>query len=132
MSTSSSTTRALLTTGFITPKEAAARLNRSYSHVMHMLERGELSGAKLFDRWLLSPEDLAAYRNRRYGALRDLARAALDQPYVRLTARQQSICEALAAEQTSSDVARNLGISRQAVHAQIHLIRRKLDGCLNQ
>jgi excisionase family DNA binding protein len=115
-----------LTAGFITAHEAAKRLNRSYSHVMHMLERGELSGLKLFDRWLLSPDDLAAYRNRRYGAHRDLARAALDAPHARLTARQQRICEALACEKTLSEVARDLGISRQAVHAQLSLIRRKL------
>jgi excisionase family DNA binding protein len=121
-------TQHLDTTGFMTPSEAAARLNRSYSHIMHLLERGEMGGVKLLDRWLLSSEDLAAYRDRRYGALRDLAKAALEHPAVRLTARQQRICEALACEQTSSDVARALGISRQAVHAQINLIRRKLDG----
>ena len=95
---------------------------------MHMLERGELNGRKLLDRWLLSPDDLAAYRNRRYGAHRDLARAALAAPGVRLTARQQRICEALACEKTLSDVARDLGISRQAVHAQLPLIRRKVGG----
>ena len=44
-----------LTSGFITPKEAAEYLNRSYSHIMHMLERGEMNGAKLLDRWLISP-----------------------------------------------------------------------------
>lgn len=115
-----------LPSGFVTPKEAAATLNRSYSHIMHMLERGEMSGAKILDRWLLSPDDLAAYRDRRYGAVRDLARAALENTEIRLTARQQRICEALAAERTCSDVARDLGISRQAVHAQLTLVRRKL------
>lgn len=115
-----------LTSGFITPKEAAEYLNRSYSHIMHMLERGEMNGAKLLDRWLISPADLAAYRDRRYGVVRDLARVALEHPGIRLTARQQHICEALARECTCSDVARDLGISRQAVHAQLTLIRRKL------
>ncbi len=114
--------------GLLTPRQAAARLNRSYSHIMHLLERGELSGAKLFDRWLLTLDDLAAYRDRRYGALRDLACAALDEPGARLTARQRSICAGLAREETSSEVARHLGISRQAVHAQIALIRRKVKG----
>jgi DNA-binding CsgD family transcriptional regulator len=93
---------------------------------MHMLERGELGGMKVLDRWLLSPDDLAAYRERRYGALRNLATSALEQPHVQLTGRQRAICAALADEQTCSTVARQLGISRQAVHAQISLIRRKI------
>lgn len=113
----------------VTPREAAEILNRSYSHIMHMLERGQLTGIKLLDRcWLLSIHDLDTYRDRRYGSLRDLARSALEHPRVRLTAKQRRICEALAREITASDVARVLGVSRQAVHAQINLIRRKVTG----
>ena len=115
-----------LAAGFVSPREAAESLNRSYSHIMHLLERGQMSGTKFLDRWLLSPADLAAYRDRRYGAARDLARAALGYPGIHLTARQQRICEELARERTCSDVARTLGISRQAIHAQLTLIRRKL------
>lgn len=112
--------------GLLTSHEAAKYLQMTYWHFMHLVEGGRIQGMRIVDRWLFSLEDLDAYRRSRYGELEDAARAALDSPDVALTEKQAAICRRILAGQRPSEIARELHQSRQAVHAQIGLIRDKL------
>ena len=112
--------------GMLTTHEAARHLDLSYWHFMHLVEAGRIPGVRVVDRWLFSPNDLNEYRRRKYGALEDMARTALDHPGVELTEKQEVICRYLIESERPSDIARKLQQSRQAVHSQITLIREKV------
>lgn len=113
--------------GYLTTREAASHLNMSYWHFMHLVEAERIPGTRIVDRWLFSHEDLEAYRRTtRSGEIAELARLALASPRLALTPRQHAICEALVAGQRPSAIARQQDQSRQAVHAQIVLIRDKV------
>ncbi len=112
--------------GMLTTREAAEQLRMSYWHFMHLVESGRIPGVRIVDRWLFSPTDLDAYRRRKYGELEDMARVSLEDPTVELTEKQEHICRLLLAGQRPSDIARELQQSRQAVHAQIALIKEKV------
>jgi excisionase family DNA binding protein len=112
--------------GMLTTREAAEQLRMSYWHFMHLVESGRIPGVRIVDRWLFSPTDLDAYRRRKYGELEDMARVSLEDPGVELTEKQEHICQLLLAGQRPSDIARELQQSRQAVHAQIALIKEKV------
>lgn len=113
--------------GMLTTHEAAKQLDLSYWHFMHLVEKGQIPGVRVADRWLFSPVDLDDYRRRKYGQLEDLARTALEHPAaVGLTEKQEEICRCLAISQRPSQIARTLQQSRQAVHSQIALIREKV------
>jgi excisionase family DNA binding protein len=113
--------------GYLTTREAAAHLNMSYWHFMHLVEAEKIRGIRIVDRWLFSPADLEAYRrSTKSGAIADLARTALDSPHLTLTPRQRAICQAIADGQRPAQIARQQQQSRQAVHAQIALIREKV------
>lgn len=110
----------------LTAHEAAKHLDLSYWHFMHLVEAGRIPGIRVVDRWLFSPNDLNDYRRSKYGELEDMAALALDHPNVELTEKQAIICRYLAHSTRPSDIARTLQQSRQAVHAQISLIREKV------
>lgn len=110
----------------LTAHEAAKHLDLSYWHFMHLVEAGRIPGLRVVDRWLFSPTDLNEYRRSRYGKLEDMATFALDHPGIGLTEKQAVICRYLASRSRPSDIARTLHQSRQAVHAQISLIREKV------
>ena len=112
--------------GLLTSHEAARYLQMTYWHFMHLVEGGRIPGMRVVDRWLFAPADLDAYRRRRYGELEDAARAAMESPTVALTEKQEAICREILAGKRPSDIARQLRQSRQAVHAQIGLIREKV------
>ncbi len=112
--------------GMLTTHEAAAQLDLSYWHFMHLVEAGRIRGMRVVDRWLFSPTDLDAYRRSKYGELEDLARMALEHPLVDLTEKQETICRYLVSSERPSQIARKLQQSRQAVHSQITLIREKV------
>ncbi|HTI13540.1 MAG TPA: helix-turn-helix domain-containing protein [Dictyobacter sp.] len=112
--------------GLLTTHEAAKKLDLSYWHFMHLVEAGRIPGMRVVDRWLFSPDDLDGYRRSKFGALEDLARAALESPYVGLTEKQTIICQYLLNNERPSEIARKLQQSRQAVHSQISLIREKV------
>lgn len=112
--------------GMLTTREAAEQLRMSYWHFMHLVESGRIPGVRIVDRWLFSPTDLDEYRRRKYGELEDMARLGLENPAVELTEKQEYICRLLCAGQRPSDIARELQQSRQAVHAQIALIKEKI------
>ena len=112
--------------GLMTSHEAASYLQVTYWHFMHLVEAGRIAGLRVVDRWLFSPEDLDVYRRRRYGEIEDLARAALESPQAALTQKQEAICRKILAGRKPAEIARELKQSRQAVHAQIGLIREKL------
>jgi excisionase family DNA binding protein len=112
--------------GMLTTREAAEQLRMSYWHFMHLVESGRIPGVRIVDRWLFSPTDLDAYRRRKYGELEDMARVSLEDPTIELTEKQEHICRLLLAGQRPSDIARELQQSRQAVHAQIALIKEKV------
>jgi len=112
--------------GMLTTHEAAQQLDLSYWHFMHLVEKGQIPGVRVVDRWLFSPIDLDEYRRRKYGELEDMAKTALDHPAVGLTEKQQEICRYLASSERPSQIARRLQQSRQAVHSQIALIREKV------
>jgi excisionase family DNA binding protein len=112
--------------GMLTTHEAAEKLDLSYWHFMHLVEKGQIPGMRVVDRWLFSPVDLDAYRRSKYGELEDMAKTALEHPSVDLTEKQEAICRYLASSERPSQIARNLQHSRQAVHSQISLIREKV------
>ena len=113
-------------TGMLTTHEAAKQLDLSYWHFMHLVEAGRIPGVRVVDRWLFSPDDLDGYRRSKYGVLEDMARAALTQPTIGLTAKQETICRYLIDNERPSEIARKLQQSRQAVHSQITLIKEKV------
>lgn len=119
-------TRLQSLSGLLTSHEAARYLQMTYWHFMHLVESDRISGMRVVDRWLFSPEDLDAYRRSRYGELEDTVRAAVDDPAIALTEKQAAICEGILAGHKPSDIARQLRQSRQAVHAQLGLIREKV------
>lgn len=110
----------------LTTHEAAAKLDLSYWHFMHLVEAGRIRGMRVADRWLFSPEDLDSYRRSKFGQLEDLARTALNSPGIGLTEKQVLICHSLLRNERPSHIARQLQHSRQAVHSQIALIRDKV------
>jgi excisionase family DNA binding protein len=113
--------------GYLTTREAATYLHMSYWHFMHLVEANRIPGTRIVDRWLFSPADLDEYRrSTKSGELTELAQTALQIPYTILTPRQQSICEALLTGSRPAEIARQQQQSRQAVHAQIALIREKV------
>ncbi len=112
--------------GMLTTHEAAKQLDLSYWHFMHLVEAGRIPGIRIVDRWLFSPADLAHYRRQKYGQLEDMANIALNNPTISLTERQANICRYLLANERPSSIARKLQQSRQAVHAQIALIKEKI------
>ncbi|HEV7130061.1 MAG TPA: hypothetical protein VGN32_21715 [Ktedonobacterales bacterium] len=113
-------------TGLLTSHESARYLQMTYWHFMHLVEGGRIPGLRIVDRWLFSPEDLDIYRRSRFGNLEDAARTALDNPAITLTEKQAAICQAIVAGKRPSNIARDLRQSRQAVHAQLGLIRDKV------
>jgi excisionase family DNA binding protein len=112
--------------GMLTTHEAAEKLDLSYWHFMHLVEKGQIPGVRVVDRWLFSPLDLDEYRRSKYGALEDMAKTALEHPSVDLTEKQATICHYLLSNERPSQIARKLQQSRQAVHSQISLIREKV------
>ena len=112
--------------GLLTSHEAATYLQMTYWHFMHLVESGRIAGMRVVDRWLFSAEDLDVYRRERYGETEDAARAALENPDVTLTQKQEAICRRILAGRKPSEIARELKQSRQAVHAQLGLIRDKV------
>ncbi len=117
--------------GYLTTREAANHLGMSYWHFMHLVEAERIPGIRVVDRWLFSPADLEAYRrSTRSGEITELARRALSLPDITLTPRQQAICQAIADGQRPAEIARQQQQSRQAVHAQLTLIREKVHSFL--
>lgn len=112
--------------GLLNSHEAAQYLQMTYWHFMHLVEGGRIHGMRVVDRWLFASDDLDAYRRQRYGQLEDTVRGALENPAVTLTERQAAICQAILDGKRPAEVARELRQSRQAVHAQLGLIREKL------
>jgi excisionase family DNA binding protein len=112
--------------GLLTSHEAAQYLQMTYWHFMHLVEGGRIPGMRVVDRWLFASDDLDAYRRQRYGQLEDTVRGAMEDPAVNLTERQAAICQAILDGKRPAEVARQLRQSRQAVHAQLGLIREKL------
>jgi len=110
----------------LTTHEAAKQLDLSYWHFMHLVEAGRITGIRVVDRWLFSPDALQEYRRNKFGELEDLARAALNHPRIDLTKKQATICRYLITNERPSEIARKLQQSRQAVHSQITLIREKV------
>lgn len=119
-------TRLQSLSGLMTSHEAARYLQMTYWHFMHLVEGERIAGLRVVDRWLFSPEDLESYRRERYGELEDTARAALNNPAISLTEKQATICRDILAGRKPSDIARQLRQSRQAVHAQLGLVREKV------
>jgi excisionase family DNA binding protein len=119
-------TRLQSLSGLLTSHEAASYLQMTYWHFMHLVEAGRIRGLRVVDRWLFAPDDLDVYRRSRYGDLEDAARAAMERQDIVLTEKQQALCQRILAGRRPSDIARELHQSRQAVHAQIGLIRDKL------
>lgn len=117
--------------GMLTTHEAARHLDLSYWHFMHLVEAGRIPGVRVVDRWLFTPDDLNDYRRSKFGALEDLARAALESSQIGLTEKQAIICQYLLANERPSEIARKLQQSRQAVHSQISLIREKVSRLQN-
>ena len=118
--------------GYLTTREAATHLGMSYWHFMHLVEANRIPGIRVVDRWLFSPVDLDDYRkSTRSGEITELARLALSSPDITLTPRQLAICEAIANGQRPADIARQQQQSRQAVHAQLALIREKVQRSAN-
>ena len=119
-------TRLQSLSGLLTSHEAARYLQMTYWHFMHLVEGERIAGLRVVDRWLFSPEDLEVYRRGRYGELEDTARTALNNSDISLTEKQATICRSILAGRKPSDIARQLRQSRQAVHAQLGLIRDKV------
>jgi DNA-binding CsgD family transcriptional regulator len=118
--------------GLLTSHEAARYLQMTYWHFMHLVESDRIAGMRVVDRWLFAPADLDAYRRSRYGEIEDAAHAALESPAINLTEKQEIICRSLVAGKRPSEIARELRQSRQAVHAQIGLIREKVSQTQSQ
>jgi excisionase family DNA binding protein len=117
--------------GYLTTREAATQLGMSYWHFMHLVEAERIPGIRVVDRWLFSPADLETYRrSTRSGEITELARRALSSSDITLTPRQLAICQAIAEGQRPAEIARQQQQSRQAVHAQLTLIREKVQNYL--
>src|SRR5947209_9763791 len=112
--------------GLLTSGEAARELKLSQDRVVRLLEQRALGGVRIANRWLLSPMDLTAFRERRYGEVRSLCQAALDTRGVRLTDKQRRICESLRHGVSMTAASRELDLPRPSLYAQLKLIRKKL------
>lgn len=112
--------------GLLTSHESAERLQMTYWHFMRLVESGRIRGMRVVDRWLFDPEDLEEYRRSRFGDLEDAARAALSRKDVALTEKQERLCRQILDGRRPSDIARDFQLSRQAIHAQIGIIRDKV------
>lgn len=113
--------------GVLTTSDAARELNLSQDRVTRLLEQGELVGLRKANRWFLTPDAIAAFRQRRYGATQDLCSRALAATGVRLTPKQRAICEALKDGTSMTTASRRTGLPRPSLYAQLRLIQRKLD-----
>src|SRR5215469_10092643 len=94
----------------LTSREAAGQLGLSHDRVYRLLERRQLGGIRVANRWLLTPSDLAEFRERRYGEVCSLCEAALGEAALRLTEKQRRICEVLRRGVSISKAARDLGL----------------------
>lgn len=112
--------------GLLNSHESAQQLQMTYWHFMRLVESGRIRGMRVVDRWLFDPEDLEDYRRSRFGDLEDAARAALSRKDVALTEKQELVCRHILDGRRPSDIAREFQTSRQAIHAQIGIIREKL------
>jgi excisionase family DNA binding protein len=112
--------------GLLTSHQSAEYLQLTYWHFMRLVESGRIRGMRVVDRWLFDPEDLEEYRRSRFGDLEDAARAALSRKEVTLTAKQERLCRQILDGRRPSDIARDLQLSRQAIHAQLGIIRDKV------
>lgn len=112
--------------GLLNSHESADRLQMTYWHFMRLVESGRIRGLRVVDRWLFDPEDLEEYRRSRVGDLEDAARAALSRKDVRLTEKQERLCQQILNGRRPSEIAREFQLSRQAIHAQIGIIRDKV------
>jgi excisionase family DNA binding protein len=112
--------------GLLTSHESAERLQMTYWHFMRLVESGRIRGMRVVDRWLFDPEDLEQYRRSRFGDLEDAARAALSRKDVALTEKQARLCQQILDGRRPSEIARDFQLSRQAIHAQIGIIRDKV------
>ena len=110
----------------LTAKEAAGRLGLSHDRVYRLLEQGGLGGMRVANRWLLTPSDLAAFRERRYGEVCGVCESALREPALRLTEKQRRICETLRHGISITKASRELDLPRPSIYAQLGLIRKKL------
>lgn len=110
----------------LTAKEAAGRLGLSHDRVYRLLEQGGLGGMRVANRWLLTPADLAAFREQRYGEVCGLCEGALREPMLRLTEKQRRICETLRQGISITKASRELNVPRPSIYAQLGLIRKKL------
>jgi DNA-binding CsgD family transcriptional regulator len=110
-----------------TSRDVARELQLSQDRVMRLLERGELAGMRVANRWFVTAEAIAEFRQRRYGAVQDLCLRALRTEGVRLTPKQRAICEALKEGTTMTNASRATGLPRPSLYAQLRLIQRKLD-----
>ena len=106
--------------GMLTTHEAAKQLDLSYWYFMHLVEAGRIPGVRVVDRWLFSPDDLADYRRSKYGKLEDLARAALNDPSIGLTEKQETICQYLIKNERPSEIARQRNSVDEATHEEGH------------
>jgi DNA-binding CsgD family transcriptional regulator len=112
--------------GLLNSHESAEKLQMTYWHFMRLVEAGRIRGMRVVDRWLFDPDDLEDYRRSRFGDLEDAARAALSRKDVALTEKQERLCRHILDGRRPSDIAREFQLSRQAVHAQIGIIRDKV------
>jgi Helix-turn-helix domain len=112
--------------GLLTSSDAARELKLSQDRVVRLLEHQTLGGVRIANRWLLSPSDLAAFRERRYGENQTLCSAALAEPGLRLTEKQRRICETLRHGVSMTVAARTVDLPRPSLYAQLKLIRKKL------
>jgi DNA-binding CsgD family transcriptional regulator len=113
--------------GALTTGDAARALHLSQDRVMRLLNQGMLGGVRWANRWFLTPDDVEAFREQRYGAARRLCWRALHSDGVRLTPKQRSICEELKAGCSMTDASRITGVPRPSLYAHLRLIQRKLD-----
>lgn len=90
------------------------------------IEEGDLDGETKLDQ--LSNDDYKAWFGYGSSTDEDLLDLSLDLKSAvgKLPPRQRSICEALSKEQTKTEIARALKVSRATVHADIQVIRRRL------
>jgi DNA-binding CsgD family transcriptional regulator len=112
--------------GLLNSHESAKQLQMTYWHFMRLVEAGRIRGMRVVDRWLFDPEDLEDYRRSRFGDLEDAARTALSRKDVALTEKQERLCRHILDGRRPSEIAREFQTSRQAIHAQIGIIREKV------
>jgi hypothetical protein len=113
--------------GAFTTGDAARELCLSQDRVMRLLQQGALGGVRWGNRWFLTAEDIAGFREQRYGVAQRLCRHALQTEGLRLTAKQRLICEVLQDGRSMTDAAQMTGVPRPSLYAHLKLIRRKLD-----